>query len=93
MQKFYKAYQEDGIVVVGVNLTHTEKSSDKVKSFVQTNGLTFPVGLDSSGAISDKYQVTAYPTSYIIDSAGIIRDKYQGAISYDVMKRAFALID
>ncbi|WP_373228600.1 TlpA disulfide reductase family protein [Cohnella sp.] len=88
MEKFYKEYQQDDIVVLGVNLTNTEKSSDKVKSFIENRGLTFPILLDKSGAVSDKYKVIAYPTTFIIDSSGIIRDIYQGAISYDTMKQA-----
>lgn len=89
MEKFYQAYQGDGIVVLAVNLTHTEKSSAKVRSFVQDREITFPIALDSSGEVSEKYRVRAYPTSFIIDTSGVIRDIYQGAISYDTMKQAF----
>lgn len=89
MERFYKAYQQEDIVILAVNLTHTEKSSNKVQAFVQDHELSFPIALDPTGEVSKEYKVRAYPTSFIIDSSGIIRDIYQGAISYETMKQAF----
>lgn len=88
MEKFYNDYKDKDVVVLAVNLTHTEKSVTDVPIFVQDFGLTFPVVMDDNGGTSDVYQVVAYPTSYMIDSNGIIREKFQGAINYDIMKKS-----
>lgn len=89
LEKFHQEAREDGIVVLGVNLTSTEKSADKVTAFVRERELNMPIVLDSEGHASELYEVRAYPTTLIVDSEGIIRKKYQGAISYDTMKQSF----
>lgn len=91
MEKFYKDYEKD-VVVLAVNLTHTEKKGDGVNTFVEDFGLTFPVVMDVKGDVSSTYQVFAYPTSYIIDSQGIIQEIFEGAINYDIMKKAISRI-
>lgn len=89
VQKFYEDEQQRDVVVLGVNLTDTEKSADKVGQFVRARELTFPIVLDEAGLASDLYRVRAYPTSIVIDSQGVIRGKMQGAMSYDSLRSAF----
>ncbi|MEB3102427.1 peroxiredoxin family protein [Ferviditalea candida] len=90
MEKIYKEYEKQGVVVLGVNLTFTEQDPAKVPVFVQDYGLSFPIALDKKGEVSDLYAVVGYPTTYIIDSRGVISKRYQGAINYDIMRSALA---
>lgn len=89
MEKFYKDYQDKQVVILGVNLAHTESSVEDVQRFVKNYGLTFPIVSDEKGKISSRYQVVAYPTSYVIDSQGVIRNKFQGAINEEMMIKTF----
>ncbi len=90
MEKFYQAFKQDGdLVVLAVDATTTERSVDNVVQFSKDYGLSFPVVLDAKGEVSDKYQITAFPTSYVIDAEGIIHGKVQGAMNYDMMKQLF----
>lgn len=88
MQRIWEDYQDDDIVILAVNLTHTEKSNEVIQQFAQQYDLTFPIVLDEKGDITVEYQVFAYPTSYMIDSSGIIRQRFQGAVNYEVMRKA-----
>ncbi len=87
MQKFYEDYEAKDVVILGVNLTPTEKNRSVVQDFIQEQQLTFPIVLDQEGEVSQAYKVVAYPTTYFLDADGVIREKFQGAINYDVMEK------
>lgn len=65
-------YQEkaEDIHVLAVNI---EESRFTVQGFMEAEGLTFPVALDSEGRVSAKYGVRYLPTTFFIDKAGLIR--------------------
>ena len=60
-----------GLVVLGVNQL---EAAQTVTRFLQEQRLDFPVALDSFGAASQAYRVSALPTTYFIDRDGIIRE-------------------
>lgn len=93
MEKIYEDYGKKDVVVLAVNLSQTEKKRSDVTAFAEDFGLTFPIVMDEKGEVTNMYQVVAYPTSYIIDSKGIIKEKFQGAINYDMMKKALSKIN
>ncbi|GAA3410060.1 peroxiredoxin family protein [Paenibacillus hodogayensis] len=92
MQKFYEDYHSKDIVIIGVNLTPSEKTIDSVQAFVDEQRLTFPIVLDMEGSVTQTYRIAAYPTTYLLDSKGVIREKFRGAIHYEIMKDAVAKI-
>jgi peroxiredoxin len=75
---FYESYQADGFVVLAVN---SQEGASTVKDFIQENGFTFPVLLDSQGQVMDRYHVRALPTSFIIDRHGVIQHIQTGEIT------------
>ncbi|WP_438432710.1 TlpA family protein disulfide reductase [Gorillibacterium sp. sgz500922] len=89
MEEFYRKYNDQDTVILGINLTHTEKNLSEVQAFVSDNALTFPILYDKDGKVSDRYQITAYPTTLVVDPSGIILNKFQGAIDFATMKDAF----
>ncbi len=52
-----------------------------VRPFVSSNGLTFDILLDDSGAVENLYNVTAYPTTFFVDAEGYIRSVKVGGLS------------
>jgi peroxiredoxin len=91
MEKISQSHAAEA-VVLGVNLTHTEKSLEAAGRFAQSYRLTFPILLDVNGTAADTYRIRAYPTTYIIDSSGIIREIFEGAISAEIMNKALSRI-
>lgn len=90
MPDFQRLYEEEDVEVLAVNLTSTEKSTETVKDFVNELGMAFPILLDKNFQVESDYHLQVYPTSYMIDSSGKIQFVAQGAINYDVMKRALS---
>lgn len=77
IEKVYRSYQELGLEVLGVNTTDQD-SQTAAASFVQENGLTFPILLDYTGAVSADYNLHGLPSSFFIDREGVIRSVVVG---------------
>lgn len=86
MQKFYEKYKDQGVEILAVNLTSQDKGVDKVKAFVEENGLTFPILLDEEGEVGQKYQIATIPTSYMIDTKGNIVQTIVGPMDEEMME-------
>lgn len=85
MEDFYKENEDNGVVVLAVNLTSGESDPTNLPKFISDYGLTFPVLLDKQGNIGDIYQAFSIPTSYFIDTNGVIRDKMVGGMDKEMM--------
>jgi cytochrome c biogenesis protein CcmG, thiol:disulfide interchange protein DsbE len=72
MQEVYEEYSDRGFTILAVNTTFQD-DRDGALSFARGLGLTFPILFDLDGAVSQKYQVRAMPTSFFVDQEGIIR--------------------
>ena len=89
MQKFQK---NKDVQVLAVNLTETESDPDNVQEFMDELNLTLTTPLDVESAISNEYNVVAYPTTYMIDSNGRIQFIMMGAMNYDFMVQQFEMM-
>lgn len=79
MQKYYEQQAEkDNVEVLAVNLTTKDHGMEKITSFVSEYKLSFPILLDSEGAMGSVYQAVTIPTSYILDSEGRVQSKFVG---------------
>lgn len=54
----------------------SREDTKTVQKFVDQNGITYPVGLDTDGKFSNQFHVYAIPTVLFIDSKGIIQAIY-----------------
>src|SRR3972149_5609247 len=72
IEKVYRANKERGLEVLAVNSTVQDNEADAA-DFVQNFGLTFPIPLDRTVAVSARYQLRALPSTYFIDRGGLIR--------------------
>ena len=69
LQKLYAAHREAGLVVLAVNTTYQD-SETAAAAFVAEYGLTFPVPLDRTGAVSRTYLLRGLPTTLFVDREG-----------------------
>lgn len=72
IENVYRVYKDQGLVVLGVNTTFQDSEADAA-AFVQNFGLTFPVPLDRTGAVSARYLLRGLPTTFFVDRRGVIR--------------------
>lgn len=80
MQQLSTEVGED-VAILAVNI---DPQLD-VQGFVDENGITFPILLDTDDTVNSIYQIVAIPTTYFIDSNGIIQDVFRGAMPHDAM--------
>lgn len=89
MEKFKR---DKDVKILAVNLLGTEASLENVQKFVDELKLTLTIPLDEKSAISNQYQIVAYPTSFMIDSNGRIQSVVMGAMNYDFMVQGFEMM-
>ncbi len=66
-----KDFSEQGLVILAVNLG---ESAEKARGFMEANGLSFTVLLDTELKVTEMYNAWRIPTTYFIDKNGIIKD-------------------
>jgi peroxiredoxin len=86
-----KAYASKGLKIVAVSIDDPGTDST-IRAFVKQYGLTFEVLHDAQGRISDSYDITGYPETFIVGRDGIIRKKLMSASDWN-SPDARALVD
>ena len=76
IQQVYDEWQDKGLVVLAINIG---ESPSQVTEFMQSQGLSLPVLLDTEGKVAGQYGIRLIPTSFFIDRDGIIQDMKVGA--------------
>ena len=79
-----QAYQEDGLVVVGVHAPEFsfEHELDNVRRAMAERGIEYPVAIDNHFQIWRAFDNHFWPALYFVDSEGVIRDEYFGEGRY-----------
>lgn len=75
---FYQAHQAAGFTTLMANM---QEDAETVQTFIEANGFTFPVLLDSRGEMMKLYGVRGLPTTFIIDRGGLVRHIQTGPIT------------
>jgi peroxiredoxin len=78
----YKQYQDQGLVIIGVN-TQDTNSDEGIRTFMQNTLVNFPIVRDRDERVTRAYNVRGLPTSVFIDRQGIIREIIVGGLIED----------
>jgi peroxiredoxin len=78
LEQVYEKYSDKGLTVLAVNAM---ESHNQAANYIDEQGYTFPVLLDSNGTVNQLYCVPALPATMFIDSEGIVRFARLGAFS------------
>lgn len=90
IQKIYETYDqegEDALVVLGVAAPNygNEKSEEEIIDFLEKNGYTYPVVMDTDGSVFMEYGIYSYPTTFMIDREGNLFGYVSGQLSEEIM--------
>ena len=77
MEALHRVYRDRGLVILAVSTD--AQGEEVVRPYVSSRQLTFPVLLDPSGAVANRYAVRGLPTSYLVDRDGTIVSREVGA--------------
>lgn len=78
LQALQRRYGGSGLKVVGISVDEGDPGA--VKSFAETQKITYDVATDPEGRIASLVQTTVLPTSILIDRNGTIAWRQIGAI-------------
>ena len=79
----YRAFKGKEVQFIGIFVK--DRESD-VRKFVQTYGLSFPVGLDDGRKIADSYKFFGTPFTVLVSKDGQIVDRRTGAHSEKALR-------
>lgn len=90
IEDIYKEYgsNEEDVIILGVAFPNEggEKSKQGIIEFLEDKNYTFPVVFDESSKLSYYYNISVYPTTFIINPEGGIEGYLQGAMRKDDMR-------
>lgn len=90
IQKLYEEFQqeEEDIVILGVAAPSLgrEKSEEGIKGFLEENGYTYPVVMDTEAEAFQAYGINSFPTTFMIDKDGNVFGYIPGQLSEETMR-------
>ena len=81
MQRLQDGFSTDDFIILGINMA--EEKSDIIQFLKNKVSVDFPILMDSDGAALKRWNVFAFPTSYVVDKKGQIRYSLFGSIEWD----------
>ena len=91
----YEKYGENegDLIVLGVANPKTDEmpnnqdgTVEEVTDYLEENGLTFPVVMDTTGELFYWYGISAFPTTFMIDTDGNVYGYVTGQLTLDMMR-------
>ena len=67
LERAWRQYRRQGVVFLGID--YHDVTSD-ARTFLSHHGVTYPTVQDGSGAVADRYGVSAVPETYFVDRRG-----------------------
>ena len=88
LEKWYRAYRAQGLVVVGVHAPEFafEKSASNLEAALHGDGTTYLVVQDNDLATWTAYRNRYWPAKYLIDASGTVRAIRFGEGGYNVFE-------
>ncbi len=92
IQKLYEEYLEEGenaeVVILGVAAPNMgqEGTEDEIRQFMDENGYTYPVLMDTAYEMFNWYGIASFPTTFMIDREGNVFGYVTGQMSEDIMR-------
>ena len=68
---------KDRVVFIGVA---SNDSASAAKAFAQNFKVRHPLAFDTDNSVADAYEVSAFPTTFLVNKKGIIRSRLVGAV-------------
>jgi peroxiredoxin len=80
MQRAWAQLRDQGVLMLAINVG---ESADQVFQFTADYPVTFPLLLDSDGAVSGEWPIKGLPTTFVVDPQGRIAYRAIGGRQWD----------
>ena len=80
MERVWRKYKDEGVIILGINVQDGEKEAQR---YISEFGVTFFNALDLDGDITVDYGVTGLPVTFFINEEGFVIGRWVGSISED----------
>ena len=67
MKKLHRLFLNDNFTLLTVDV---QEKAEKVRRVAKSNGLDFPILLDTDGSVAEDYGVRAHPIAFLINTDG-----------------------
>jgi cytochrome c biogenesis protein CcmG/thiol:disulfide interchange protein DsbE len=91
IEALQRTYGPKGLKIVAVSIDDPGTEAG-IRAFAKQYGLTFEILHDPKGEITDLYDITGYPATFIVGRDGVIRKKLMSATDWN-SPEARALVD
>lgn len=81
LERLAKKHKDNDLRVLNVCADRGNVSG--IKKAIRHAGVTFPTLLDADGEIRKKYEVSGFPTTYVIGADGKFLSKHVGAVDWE----------
>ncbi len=78
MANQYEVFKDRGVEIVAVNVA---ESKIAVKNFMESYGVNFPVALDKDRQVTEAYDITPLPTTFLINPEGKVIKVIKGTMT------------
>lgn len=82
-QVISEEFKDQGVVVLGIAVSDTREAASQ---FAESAGVTYPLALDHTGAITRAYRVTNMPTTFIINRVGVVARRINNIANEGVLR-------
>lgn len=95
IEELYQEYNfnQDDVIFLGVTNPKSDEypnnsdvTKEEIISFLDTKGYSFPVVFDETGELLQAYNISAFPTTFMIDKEGNIAGYVPGMMTKDIME-------
>ena len=85
IEALHKKYENSNVKIIAI----TNDAKERLENFLSKANVTFPIGRDNSKRTLANYEISSFPSVFIIDKQGIVI--YQGdVITEDLIEEAIA---
>lgn len=84
----YSAEEDPSVIILGIAAPNygNEGSEEEICEFLEENGYTYPVVMDTTGEIFMQYGVYSYPTTFMIDKDSNVFGYATGQLNESMMR-------
>ena len=79
LNQLSEKFSNAGLSVLGVN-SNKPKILNQVRPWINKRKISYDICVDPSGKLSEKFEISGFPTLFFVDKNGVIIDKVTGFV-------------